>query len=96
MNESNKHGTVHTESFKSGRRTYFLDLRETKGSDLYMTITESAKVTSREGEVQYKKHKIYIYKEDIEIFLSTFQVTVEKLEELKLSGKYPGALKDYD
>jgi len=47
-----------------GRRTYFFDVRSTKAGDYYLTITESKKFTNDDGSFHYKKHKIYLYKED--------------------------------
>ena len=53
---------------RAGRRTYFFDVRETKAGDYYITITESKKFTNDDGSFHYKKHKIYLYKEDFESF----------------------------
>jgi len=53
---------------KSGRRTYFFDVRSTKANDYYVTITESKKFTEADGSFHFKKHKIYIYKEDFDMF----------------------------
>ena len=49
---------------RAGRMTYFFDVRETKAGDYYLTITESKKFTNDDGSFHYKKHKIYLYKED--------------------------------
>jgi Protein of unknown function (DUF3276) len=53
---------------KAGRRTYFFDVRETKAGDYYLTVTESKKFTHDDGSYNYKKHKIYLYKEDFVAF----------------------------
>lgn len=53
---------------RAGRRTYFFDVRETKAGDYYITITESKKFTNEDGSYYYKKHKIYLYKEDFAAF----------------------------
>ena len=50
------------------RRTYFFDVRATKAGDYYLTITESKKFTNDDGSFHYKKHKIYLYKEDFDGF----------------------------
>ena len=52
----------------AGRRTYFFDVRATRANDYYLTITESKKFTHDDGSFHYKKHKIYLYKEDFELF----------------------------
>jgi hypothetical protein len=53
---------------RAGRRTYFFDVRATKADDYYLTITESKKFTNDDGSFHYKKHKIYLYKEDFTEF----------------------------
>lgn len=62
-------GTIEKEEIfskvlRAGRRTYFFDVRATKANDYYLTITESKKFTNEDGSFHYKKHKIYLYKED--------------------------------
>ncbi len=53
---------------RAGRRTYFFDVRATKADDYYITITESKKFTEEDGSFHFKKHKIYLYKEDFAAF----------------------------
>ena len=59
---------IFSKVLRAGRRTYFFDVRETKASDYYLTITESKKFTNDDGTFYYKKHKIYLYKEDFSEF----------------------------
>ena len=59
---------INSKVLRAGRRTYFFDVRETKASDYYLTITESKKFTNEDGSYYYKKHKIYLYKEDFQDF----------------------------
>lgn len=59
---------INSKVLRAGRRTYFFDVRETKASDYYLTITESKKFTNDDGSYYYKKHKIYLYKEDFSEF----------------------------
>tara|TARA_R110000868_G_scaffold56488_7_gene174815 strand:+ start:3141 stop:3524 length:384 start_codon:yes stop_codon:yes gene_type:complete len=59
---------IFSKVLRAGRRTYFFDVRSTKAEDYYLTITESKKFTNDDGSFHYKKHKIYIYKEDFEEF----------------------------
>jgi hypothetical protein len=59
---------IFSKVLRAGRRTYFFDVRETKASDYYLTITESKKFTNDDGTFHYKKHKIYLYKEDFNDF----------------------------
>ena len=55
---------IFSKVLRAGRRTYFFDVRATKAGDYYLTITESKKFTNDDGSYHYKKHKIYLYKED--------------------------------
>ncbi|WP_338356288.1 PUR family DNA/RNA-binding protein [Yeosuana marina] len=59
---------IFSKVLRAGRRTYFFDVRSTKAEDYYLTITESKKFTNDDGSFHYKKHKIYIYKEDFSEF----------------------------
>jgi len=70
MSDHGKNGQeeIHSKVLRAGRRTYFFDVRATKADDYYLTITESKKHTAENGNVFYKKHKIYLYKEDFEAF----------------------------
>ena len=53
---------------RAGKRTYFFDVKATRGNDQYLTITESKKRMGQDGKFFYEKHKIFLYKEDFEKF----------------------------
>lgn len=75
-NENAKPGTgsVYSKAIRAGRRrTYFFDVRSTKGNDYYITITESKKKFNEEG---YERHKIFLYKEDFNKFIEAMTETV--------------------
>ena len=61
---------IFSKTLRAGRRTYFFDVRSTKAGDYYLTLTESKKFTNDDGSFHYKKHKIYLYKEDFSVFNS--------------------------
>ena len=64
--EENKFESVYSSKVKAGkRRTYFFDVRKTKGEDYYITLTESTKRYNGDG---YDRHKIFLYKEDFDRF----------------------------
>lgn len=64
-----------TKKIKAGkRRTYFFDVRETRGSDYFITITESKKRFNDEG---YDRHKMFLYKEDFNKFLAALTETID-------------------
>ena len=64
---------IFSKSVRAGRRTYFFDVRSTRAEDYYMTITESKKFSNDDGSAHYKKHKIYLYKEDFDEFAASFK-----------------------
>ncbi len=59
---------IYSQTMRAGRRTYFFDVRETKAGDYYLTITESKKFSNDDGSFHFKKHKVYLYKEDFAEF----------------------------
>ena len=66
-NNDKKMESVYSKRIRAGkRRTYFFDVRETRGSDYYLTITESRKRFDSDG---YDRHKIFLYKEDFNKFI---------------------------
>ena len=67
-NEMRGNDEIFSKVLRAGRRTYFFDVRSTRAGDYYLTITESKKFTNDDGSFHYKKHKIYLYKEDFEGF----------------------------
>ncbi|MBL0182972.1 MAG: DUF3276 family protein [Chitinophagaceae bacterium] len=66
-NNEKKQDSVYSKRIRAGkRRTYFFDVRETRGNDYYLTITESRKRFDSDG---YDRHKIFLYKEDFNKFI---------------------------
>ena len=71
---------VYSKRIRAGkRRTYFFDVRTTKSDEYYMTITESKK---RQDDQGYERHKIFVYKEDMNKFVTTLQDVVNKIKSL--------------
>ena len=68
---------IFSKSLRCGRRTYFFDVRSTKAEDYYLTITESKRFFNDDGTSFWKKHKIYLYKEDFKEFESTLNEMVK-------------------
>jgi len=67
-NEQGEREEIYSRPVRAGKRTYFFDVKSTKGEDLYLTITESKKKFRDDGTFFYEKHKIFLYKEDFEKF----------------------------
>lgn len=69
-----KFESVYSKKVRAGkRRTYFFDVRKTKGEDFYLTLTESTKKFNTE---EYERHKIFLYKEDFNRFLSSLEEAI--------------------
>src|SRR5215216_1059997 len=67
--------SVYSKRIRAGkRRTYFVDVRATRGNDYYITITESRKKFNEDG---YDRHKIFLYKEDFNKFLKALTEAVD-------------------
>ena len=70
--------SVFSKKVRAGkRRTYFLDVRKTKGEDFFITITES---TKREDGFGYRRHKIFLYKEDFNRFVASLNEVVDHVK----------------
>ena len=68
---------VYSKQVRAGKRTYFFDVKATRGNDYYLTITESKRRIEKDGRFAYDKHKIFLYKEDFEKFAATLQEMVD-------------------
>ena len=76
--DDKKFESVYSTKVRAGkRRTYFFDVRQTKGEDYYITITESTKRFDGNG---YERHKIFLYKEDFNRFMSNLGDTVNHVK----------------
>ena len=87
MSATNDMQEIFSRKIRAGRRTYFFDVRSTKAGDYYMTITESIKEFDEQGTPSYRKHKIYLYKEEFQNFKNAFSdvsdfIISEKGEEI--------------
>ncbi len=78
--EYNKFDNVHSVKVRAGnRRTYFFDVKQTKGEDYYLSITES---TRKFNSDHIERHKIFVYKEDFNKFVKSLQDTVDHIKSL--------------
>ena len=72
---------VYSKPVRAGKRTYFFDVKATKGNDWYLTITESKRRVERDGRFTYDKHKIFLYKEDFQKFTDGLQEGVDYIKQ---------------
>jgi hypothetical protein len=67
--------SIYSKRIRAGkRRTYFFDVRATRGNDYYLTITESRKRFDDNG---YDRHKVFLYKEDFNKFIKALGETID-------------------
>ena len=74
-NNDKRMESIYSKRIRAGkRRTYFFDVRATRGNDYYLTITESRKKFNADG---YDRHKIFLYKEDFNKFIKALGEAVD-------------------
>lgn len=66
--DMNRREDIFSKPVRAGKRTYFFDVKATRGDDYYVTITESKRRIDDSGKFHYDKHKLFLYKEDFEKF----------------------------
>lgn len=87
MEENNEKGReeIYSERVRAGKRTYFFDVKATRGNDYYLTITESKRRPKDDGFV-YEKHKIFLYKEDFNKFMEALNATMDHVKNELMPG----------
>lgn len=94
-NSNGNREEVYTKIVRAGNRTYFFDVKETRKSDLYLTITESKKKFGKDGKFFFEKHKIFLYKEDFDKFADGLKDSVSWIRaNLAPEHKEPEARKE--
>lgn len=68
---------------RAGKRTYFFDVKATRGDDYFITITESRKFQNEDGSVSYSRNKMHLYKEDFAKFSEGLNEIVDYIKEHK-------------
>ncbi len=69
MEEHFERNEIYSKAVRAGKRTYFFDVKSTRGEEYYLTITESKRrFQTEDGRFSYEKHKLFLYKEDFEKF----------------------------
>jgi hypothetical protein len=78
---------VYSKVVRAGKRTYFFDVKSTKGNDLYITVTESKK-NVQDGIENFEKHKLFLYKEDFDKFQEGLEDVLRKIKQMKQKGSF--------
>ena len=79
---------VFSKPVRAGKRTYFFDVKATRNSDYYLTITESKKKFDKDGNPSYEKHKVFLYKEDFEKFAEGLEEAIGVVK-AAINGELP-------
>jgi len=74
---------IFSKAVRAGKRTYFFDVKSTRGNDLYLTITESKKRFHDNGSHSFEKHKLFLYKEDFEKFAEGLEEAIQQIKEIR-------------
>ena len=80
---------IYSKAVRAGKRTYFFDVKATRNNDYYLTITESKKRFDNDGNQNFEKHKIFLYKEDFEKFAEGLDEVVAYIQAAKSSLHRP-------
>ena len=76
---------LYSKAIKAGKRIYYLDVKRNLKDDLFVAVTESKKVQSKDGmQVSFEKHKIFLYKEDFEKFMVGMQDVINYIKSTSL------------
>ena len=79
-----EHGEqIFTKVVRAGKRTYFFDVKATRGNDYFLTITESRKRTNPDGSTSFSRHQMYLYKEDFAKFMDGISEMIDYIKEHK-------------
>lgn len=82
--DSNNKEIVFSQAIKAGKRIYYLDVKKNRKDEMFIAITESKKVVTGEGndpQVNFEKHKIFLYKEDFDKFMNGLQQALNFIQE---------------
>lgn len=74
---------VFSRSVKAGKRIYYIDVKQDRNSELYLSITESKRIKDGDEESRpvFEKHKIFLYREDLNKFLTALQAAADYAQE---------------
>ena len=75
---------LYSNAVRAGKRTYFFDVKATRSNELYLTITESKKRFDQQtGNFFFEKHKLFLYQEDFEKFITALKESYDAIENLQ-------------
>ncbi len=81
--DSKRREDIFSMPVRAGKRTYFFDVKATRGDDYYLTITESKRRIDENGKFHYDKHKLFLYKEDFDKFADGLSSAIKFIKDEK-------------
>jgi len=87
---------IFSKAVRAGKRTYFFDVKATRKNEYYLTITESKKRFGSDGQISYEKHKIFLYKEDMDKFTDNLQEVIDFIKEQESKQNFSADNIDFD
>lgn len=86
---------LYSKTIKAGKRIYYLDVKNNLRDDLFLAVTESKKVQSKNGmQVSFEKHKIFLYKEDFDKFMDGMNDVISYIKQFQTSERSAEAVSD--
>ncbi len=72
-----------SKTVKAGKRVYYIDVKRDRKGEFYISMTESKRVKDSENSLHptFEKHKIFLYREDLEKFQSAFNAAAAYTQE---------------
>ena len=87
---------LYSKAIKAGKRIYYLDVKRNLKDDLFVAVTESKKIQSKDGlQISFEKHKIFLYKEDFEKFMEGMNDVINYIKQCRAGGS-PVEVSDND
>lgn len=80
MNEETDKDILFSKSIKAGKRIYYIDVKKNRKDEMYLSLTESKKVVSNDGDenhVNFEKHKLFLYREDFQQFSNALSEAIQ-------------------
>ena len=95
----NEKEIVFSQAIKAGKRIYYIDVKKNRKDEMYLSITESKKIVSGEGEnatISFEKHKIFLYREDFAKFTNSLNEAIKYVvdEQGEYRPNYPSATEE--
>lgn len=88
---------IYSKAIKAGKRIYYLDVKKNLKDELFLAVTESKKIQSKDGQqVSFEKHKIFLYKEDFDKFMNGMEEVIAYIRKENAGSLFPQPEASYE